>query len=58
MTGIAPQTFWKLERLQLQNAPVGYFAACARVRAVSIEEVAEDELPAAVGRPTGTTAKR
>jgi DNA-binding XRE family transcriptional regulator len=41
---LAPKTYWKLERRQIPNPPVGYLAACARVLKVPLEEVVEDEL--------------
>lgn len=42
-TGIHPTTYWRLERRRIPNPPVGYLAACARVLAVPLAELIEDE---------------
>jgi hypothetical protein len=43
LTGIASQTYWRLERGQLKNPPIRYLVNCAVVLDCGLEDVCEKE---------------
>ena len=41
LTGIAPQTYWRLERGQIKNPPITYLVNCAMVLGCELVDVCE-----------------